>query len=149
MPHYSYITRCESFSAAHRLHSPMMNDQENVAIYGKCNHRNSHGHNYKVEITMRGRIDPTTGMVINIKDLKECMQVVLEQLDHRNLDKDVEYFFTKPSTTENLAVYIWTEFQKAYIAHPIGTLSHARLYRVKICETDSNYVEYMGEGEDD
>jgi 6-pyruvoyltetrahydropterin/6-carboxytetrahydropterin synthase len=104
---------------------------------------------FAVEITMRGRIDPTTGMVINIKDLKECMQVVLENLDHRNLDKDVEYFFTKPSTTENLAVYIWTEFQKAYIAHPIGTMSNARLYRVKICETDSNYVEYMGEGEED
>ncbi|KAI8582689.1 hypothetical protein K450DRAFT_226428 [Umbelopsis ramanniana AG] len=145
MPHYSYITRCESFSAAHRLHSPLMNAEDNLAIYGKCNHPNSHGHNYKVEVTMKGKVDPVTGMVINIKDLKECLQVVMENLDHRNLDKDVEYFFNKPSTTENLAIYIWNEFQKIYMVHANAPVRTARLYRVKIYETDSNHVEYMGE----
>lgn len=98
-----------------------------------------------VEVTMKGKVDPVTGMVINIKDLKECLQVVMENLDHRNLDKDVEYFFNKPSTTENLAIYIWNEFQKVYLSHANAPVHSARLYRVKICETDSNHVEYMGE----
>ena len=98
-----------------------------------------------VEVTMKGKVDPVTGMVINIKDLKECLQVVMENLDHRNLDKDVEYFFSKPSTTENLAIYIWNEFQKVYMSHANAPVCSARLYRVKICETDSNHVEYMGE----
>lgn len=94
---------------------------------------------------MKGKVDPVTGMVINIKDLKECLQVVIENLDHRNLDKDVEYFFSKPSTTENLAIYIWNEFQNVYMSHANAPVCSARLYRVKICETDSNHVEYMGE----
>jgi 6-pyruvoyltetrahydropterin/6-carboxytetrahydropterin synthase len=94
---------------------------------------------------MKGKVDPVTGMVINIKDLKECLQFVLENLDHRNLDKDVEYFFNKPSTTENLAIYIWNEFQKIYMVHANAPVRTARLYRVKICETDNNHVEYMGE----
>jgi 6-pyruvoyltetrahydropterin/6-carboxytetrahydropterin synthase len=94
---------------------------------------------------MKGKVDTMTGMVINIKDLKECMQSIIENLDHRNLDKDVVFFFTKPSTTENLAIYIWNEFQKVYISQSSATLCNARLYRVKISETDSNHVEYMGE----
>jgi 6-pyruvoyltetrahydropterin/6-carboxytetrahydropterin synthase len=98
-----------------------------------------------VEVTMKGKVDPVTGMVINIKDLKECLQIVIENLDHRNLDKDVEFFFSIPSTTENLAIYIWNEFQKLYTSHANAPVCSARLYRVKICETDNNHVEYMGE----
>ncbi|KAF7731647.1 hypothetical protein EC973_008817 [Apophysomyces ossiformis] len=102
----SYITRVESFSAAHRLHSPHLSKEENMLLYGKCNHPNFHGHNYKgtedrrdpvamayvrymtpiVEITLRGRINPLTGMVMNLVDLKECIKLaVMDPLDHKNL----------------------------------------------------------------
>ncbi|CAO3648808.1 unnamed protein product [Cunninghamella blakesleeana] len=82
----SYITRTANFSAAHRLHSPQLTDKENLSIYGKCNHPNFHGHNYKLEITIKGKIDPITGMVMNMVDLKECIKVaVMDPLDHKNL----------------------------------------------------------------
>ncbi|XP_072339185.1 6-pyruvoyl tetrahydrobiopterin synthase isoform X2 [Scyliorhinus torazame] len=87
------VTRVESFSAAHQLHSNCLNAEENKRIYGKCNNPNGHGHNYKVEVTVRGEVNPLTGMVINITELKEHMQeAIIKPLDHKNLDKDVPYF---------------------------------------------------------
>ncbi|XP_033894607.1 6-pyruvoyl tetrahydrobiopterin synthase isoform X2 [Acipenser ruthenus] len=88
-----YVTRVQSFSACHRLHSKALSDEENKRIFGKCNNPNGHGHNYNVEITVRGKIDPATGMVLNITDLKEYIEMaIMEPLDHKNLDKDVPYF---------------------------------------------------------
>ncbi|KAI8370338.1 uncharacterized protein BYT42DRAFT_502022 [Radiomyces spectabilis] len=146
----TYITRTESFSAAHRLHSCHLTDEENALLYGKCNHANFHGHNYKVEITLRGKVDPRTGMVMNLVDLKQCIKLaVLDPLDHRNLDLDVEYFQKQPSTTENLAIFIWSNFQRHYSQNPAWRSSSARLYKVKIHETDNNSVEYMGEEDDE
>lgn len=108
----SYITRTQSFSAAHRLHSPQLSNEENQILYGKCNHPNFHGHNYKgkpenkkyslqkikttfvVEITLKGEINPITGMVMNLVDLKECIKLaVMDPLDHRNLVKHQIIFF--------------------------------------------------------
>ncbi|XP_049518155.1 6-pyruvoyl tetrahydrobiopterin synthase-like isoform X1 [Dermacentor silvarum] len=87
------VTRIESFSASHRLHSPCLSDAENAAIFGKCNNPNGHGHNYKLEVTVTGPVDKDTGMVINITDLKKYIQSeVMDALDHKNLDKDVPYF---------------------------------------------------------
>lgn len=109
----SYITRTQSFSAAHRLHSPQLSNEENQILYGKCNHPNFHGHNYKgksenkkyslqkikttfiVEITLKGEINPITGMVMNLVDLKECIKLaVMDPLDHRNLVKHQIFFFS-------------------------------------------------------
>lgn len=133
-----YVTRVQSFSACHRLHSKALSDEENKRIFGKCNNPNGHGHNYNVEITVRGKIDPATGMVLNITDLKEYIEMaIMEPLDHKNLDKDVPYFADVVSTTENVAVFIWDNLLKF--------LPPNSLYEVKIHETDKNIVVYRGE----
>nr|XP_057917254.1 6-pyruvoyl tetrahydrobiopterin synthase [Doryrhamphus excisus] len=133
-----YITRVQSFSACHRLHSVHLSEEENKEVYGKCNNPNGHGHNYKVEITVRGKIDSITGMVMNLTDLKRSIEeVIMNPLDHKNLDKDVPYFANVASTTENLAVYIWDNMAKA--------IAPSKLYEIKIHETDKNIVIYRGE----
>ncbi|XP_030361206.1 6-pyruvoyl tetrahydrobiopterin synthase isoform X2 [Strigops habroptila] len=87
------VSRAVTFSACHRLHSKSLSNEENLKLFGKCNNPNGHGHNYKVIVTVRGEIDPVSGMVINLTDLKEYMQeAIMEPLDHKNLDKDVPYF---------------------------------------------------------
>ncbi|XP_061667073.1 6-pyruvoyl tetrahydrobiopterin synthase [Syngnathoides biaculeatus] len=133
-----YITRVQSFSACHRLHSIHLTDEDNVKVYGKCNNPHGHGHNYRVEVTVRGKIDNTTGMIMNLTDLKRCIEeVIMIPLDHKNLDKDVPYFTNIASTTENLAVYIWNNMVKA--------IAPNMLYEIKIHETDKNIVIYRGE----
>ncbi|KAI8098881.1 uncharacterized protein BX664DRAFT_256234 [Halteromyces radiatus] len=145
----SYITRTASFSAAHRLHSTHLTEEENAAIYGKCNNPHFHGHNYKVEITVKGKIDPITGMVMNMVDLKACIELaVMDPLDHRNLDIDVEFFKSVPSTVENLAVFIWNNINHHFQKDHAGKSNTAKLYKVKIYETEHNSVEYFGEDDD-
>uniref|UniRef100_A0A1A9W055 6-pyruvoyl tetrahydrobiopterin synthase n=1 Tax=Glossina brevipalpis TaxID=37001 RepID=A0A1A9W055_9MUSC len=125
------LTRKETFSACHRLHSKHLSDEENAEIYGKCNHVNGHGHNYTVEVTVRGPIEKRTGMVMNITELKLAMDaVIFKQLDHKNLDKD-------PSTTENLTVFIWDNVRDK-LKYP------ELLYEVKVYETNKNSVTYRG-----
>ncbi|XP_066991456.2 6-pyruvoyl tetrahydrobiopterin synthase isoform X2 [Anabrus simplex] len=89
----AYLVRREIFSACHRLHSPDLSDEENKATYGKCNNFHGHGHNYIVEVTLRGPVAADTGMVMNINDLKHYMNTaIMDTMDHKNLDKDVPYF---------------------------------------------------------
>ncbi|CAF1010358.1 unnamed protein product [Adineta steineri] len=110
-----YLTRRETFSTAHRLHSSYLSDEDNMRIFDKCNNPNGHGHNYVLEVTVFGHVDARTGMVMNIADLKYLIQEhVLKFVDHKHLDKDVDYFReTKTvSTTENLAVFIWQQINK-------------------------------------
>ncbi|GAB1294182.1 6-pyruvoyl tetrahydrobiopterin synthase [Apodemus speciosus] len=141
---------------------PSLSDEENLKVFGKCNNPNGHGHNYKVVVTVHGEIDPVTGMVMNLTDLKEYMETedqqiilqgrnieddyhyrpslneaIMKPLDHKNLDLDVPYFADVVSTTENVAVYIWENLQKLL---PVGAL-----YKVKVYETDNNIVVYKGE----
>ncbi|KAG9267758.1 6-pyruvoyl tetrahydrobiopterin synthase [Astyanax mexicanus] len=133
-----FITRVQSFSACHRLHSKSLTDEENKRIFGKCNNPNGHGHNYKVEVTVRGKIDRNTGMVMNLTDLKQYIEeAIMKPLDHKNLDLDVPYFANVVSTTENLAVYIWDNMVKL--------LPPNMLYEIKVYETDKNIVIYRGE----
>ncbi|XP_018616995.1 6-pyruvoyl tetrahydrobiopterin synthase isoform X1 [Scleropages formosus] len=133
-----YITRVQSFSACHRLHSKSLSEEENKEVYGKCNNPNGHGHNYKVEVTVRGKIDPITGMVMNLTDLKRHIEeAIMIPLDHKNLDKDVPHFENVASTTENLAVFIWDSLAKL--------LPPNLLYEIKIHETEKNIVVYRGE----
>ncbi|XP_066560809.1 6-pyruvoyl tetrahydrobiopterin synthase [Amia ocellicauda] len=134
----AYITRVQSFSACHRLHSKALSNEENKIIFGKCNNPNGHGHNYKAEITVRGKIDPVTGMVMNLCDLKQHIEdAIMKPLDHKNLDKDVPYFADVVSTTENVAVFIWDSLVKL--------LPPDMLFEVKIHETEKNIVVYRGE----
>ena len=132
-----YITRKESFSASHRLHSLKLSDEENRSIFGKCNNKNGHGHNYTVKVTIRGPVDPITGMVMNLTDLKKHMGSVLQPLDHKNLDLDVPFFADTCSTAENVAVYIWNNLTQL--------LPEGFLYEVKVNETDKNSARYRGE----
>ncbi|XP_060794908.1 6-pyruvoyl tetrahydrobiopterin synthase [Neoarius graeffei] len=135
---FCYITRVQSFSASHRLHSKSLSDEENKRIFGKCNNPNGHGHNYRVEVTVRGKIDPNTGMVMNLTDLKQYIEEgIMKPLDHKNLDLDVPYFANTISTTENLAVCIWDNM--------IKLLPSNLLYEIKVHETDNNIVVYRGE----
>lgn len=116
-----------------------MNDAENLLTYGKCNNPNGHGHNYTVEVTLYGPIDPKTGMVENLTNLKDYMEkVIMNVMDHKSLDKDVPYFETRPSTTENVAIFIWTQMKKIMKKPDL-------LYEVKIYETDNNIVYYRGD----
>ncbi|XP_004856645.2 6-pyruvoyl tetrahydrobiopterin synthase isoform X3 [Heterocephalus glaber] len=132
------VSRLISFSASHRLHSKSLSNEENLKLFGKCNNPNGHGHNYKVVVTVHGEIDPVTGMVMNLTDLKKYMEeAIIKPLDHKNLDLDVPYFADVVSTTENVAVYIWENLQKFL---PVGVL-----YKVKVYETDNNIVIYKGE----
>eukprot|EP01097_Dermamoeba_algensis_P001883 TRINITY_DN1731_c0_g1_i1.p1 TRINITY_DN1731_c0_g1~~TRINITY_DN1731_c0_g1_i1.p1 ORF type:complete len:167 (+),score=9.74 TRINITY_DN1731_c0_g1_i1:67-501(+) len=136
------LTRRETLSACHRLHNPNISDEENRQIFGKCNNVNGHGHNYAIEVSVRGHIDPRTGMVMNLTDLKQAInRAILEPLDHKNIDKDVPYFRTHISTTENLAVFAWEELLKT-LPDP------GLLYEVKIWETDKNIISYRGQGSD-
>ncbi|XP_046888291.1 6-pyruvoyl tetrahydrobiopterin synthase [Hypomesus transpacificus] len=133
-----YITRVQSFSACHRLHSKCLSDEDNKRVFGKCNNPNGHGHNYKVEVTVRGKIDRHTGMVMNLTDLKKYIEeVIMIPLDHKNLDRDVPYFSDVVSTTENVAVFIWDSL--------CTVIPDGLLYEVKIHETDKNIVVYRGE----
>ncbi|XP_055385641.1 6-pyruvoyl tetrahydrobiopterin synthase [Condylostylus longicornis] len=133
------LTRKEIFSACHRLHSPHLSNEENAEIFGKCNNLNGHGHNYVVEVSVRGPIDMRTGMVMNITELKEAMKIVIfENLDHKNLDKDVPFFKSVPSTTENVAIFIWDNLKKVLKQPEL-------LFQVKIHETNNNIVSYRGQ----
>ncbi|OXA58381.1 6-pyruvoyl tetrahydrobiopterin synthase [Folsomia candida] len=137
----AYLTRRECFSACHRLHSEQLSTEQNLEIYSKCNNPNGHGHNYVVEVTVKGPIDPIIGMVINISDLKIVMnKAIMETLDHKNIDKDVPFFATtkRVSTTENIAMFVWDEL-KRHLSNP------SILYEVKIWETEKNIVVYRGE----
>eukprot|EP01124_Arcella_intermedia_P025661 TRINITY_DN4636_c0_g1_i1.p1 TRINITY_DN4636_c0_g1~~TRINITY_DN4636_c0_g1_i1.p1 ORF type:complete len:138 (+),score=16.30 TRINITY_DN4636_c0_g1_i1:26-439(+) len=132
------LTRKEAISASHRLHNPLLSEKENETIFGKCNNANGHGHNYVVCVSVRGSIDERTGMVINLVDLKSCIQkAVVEPLDHKNLDLDVPGLKGTITTTENLAIFIWNSLANVL---PDPSL----LYQVKIKETDKNSVIYRG-----
>ncbi|NXX32555.1 PTPS synthase, partial [Nicator chloris] len=134
------LSRSVTFSACHRLHSKSLSDEENLKLFGKCNNPNGHGHNYKgyQSPVFPLQIDPVSGMVMNLTDLKEYMQeAIMEPLDHKNLDKDVPYFSEVVSTTENVAVFIWDNLQKL--------LPQGILYKVEVHETEQNVVVYKGE----
>lgn len=119
--------------------SSLLNVKENQETYGKCNNVYGHGHNYTVEVTVRGPIHPLTGMVMNLKELKDCIQkVVIDQMDHKNIDEQIDHFKNTVSTTENLAVYIFEEMKKQM---PNPEL----LFEVKIHETDKNCMTFRGE----
>lgn len=134
-----YLSRTEQFSACHRLHSKALSDEENVKVFGKCNRAHGHGHNYKVEVTLRGHVDEATGMVINLVDLKHYMNTaIMDQMDHRNIDAEVSPFKEGVvSTVENISIFIWEELEKL--------LDAGLLYEVRVNETEKNVAIYRGE----
>ncbi len=133
------ITRRETFNAAHRLFRPDWDDQKNLEVFGKCSNPNWHGHNYTLYVTVEGDVSPETGFVLNLKALSKIIGTfVLEKLDHKNINTEVDFMQGKLASTENLAIGIWEQ-----IEGPIMDMN-ARLYCVKVVETEKNFVEYFG-----
>ena len=135
----AHLTRRYLFSASHRLHSAEMSAQENAATYGKCNNPYGHGHNYALEVTVSGPVDPATGMVCNLVDLDQCVErEVLSRYNLENLNVLQEFAVTVP-TTENLCIQIFEILQRAF--------AHGHLERVRLEETMMNSFEYAGANE--
>src|SRR5215471_3932693 len=133
-----YLTRKAEFSASHYYHNPRLSPEENQRLFGKTNNPNGHGHNYTVEVTVTGEVDPRSGFVVDLKDLKEILnREVMDVLDHRFLNKEVAEFAHAIPTTENIAMWIWQRLQ--------GKLKVARLHRVRLYETVDLFVDYYGE----
>lgn len=133
-----YLTRKAEFSASHFYHNPEFTPEENRRLFGKCNNPNGHGHNYTVEVTVKGEIDPRSGFVVDLKQLKEILErEVLSVLDHRFLNKEVPEFTRAIPTTENLAINIWQRLQPK--------LAIAKLHRVRLYETPDLFVDFYGE----
>lgn len=138
-----YITRRAEFSASHRLHDPSLTAEENRRLFRECNWEGGHGHNYLLEVTIAGPVDPRSGMVLNLKDLKEAIRTrILEKCDHRNLDRDVDFLRGVVTTSENLCVAFWRELEDELR----GKLGPARLHRIRLRETRDNVVDYYGPG---
>lgn len=130
-------TRLVKFNAGHRVYNPAWTDEKNHATFGKCNNPNFHGHNYTLEITVEGSVDPDTGYVMDLGTLKEIAERELVQhLDHKNLNLDVPFMAGTIPTTENLVLACWR------VLAP--TVAPQRLVRLKLWETDNHYVEYDG-----
>jgi 6-pyruvoyltetrahydropterin/6-carboxytetrahydropterin synthase len=131
----AYLTRAAEISAAHRLASAALSDDENRRTYGKCANPNGHGHNYRIEVTVRGRIDARTGTVIDLALLDRVIdEQVVARLDHRHLDLDVPQFRDRVSTGENIALVVWNLLEPA--------LPEGLLWRVRVVETSNNSFEY-------
>lgn len=135
------ITRRLHFSAAHRLSRDDWSESRNREVFGLCSNPNWHGHNYELDVTVEGRVDPATGYVLDLKVLRDLVdERVIRDLDHRNLNLDVPWLQGVNPTTENLVVAIWNRLAPAL---PPG----ARLARLVLYETPRNFVEYTGETE--
>jgi 6-pyruvoyltetrahydropterin/6-carboxytetrahydropterin synthase len=128
------------FAASHRLHSRHLTEEENCRVFGKCNNPYGHGHNYVLEVSLSGEVDPATGMIANLGDLDTFVErQVLEDFDHKSLNEDVPAFREKVPTTENLCIEI---FQR------LKTFPNAKLERIRVQETGNNSFEYAGENQE-
>jgi 6-pyruvoyltetrahydropterin/6-carboxytetrahydropterin synthase len=133
-----YLTRRSSFSASHRLWSEYLSDEENLALYEKCANPNGHGHNYVLEVTVRGTPHPQTGMVLNLTELKDIInKQVVDWVDHKHLNYDVPWLEGSIPTTEVLVVKFWQRLEHAF--------SKGLLHEVKLFETEHNSASYRGE----
>lgn len=131
------VTRRVHFNAAHRLHNPARSEEWNREVFGLCNNPNYHGHNYEMDVTVEGEIDPETGYVMDIAKLKLLVEThVISRLDHRNLNLDVPWFRDRTPSAENIAVVCWEELSRV--------LPKGLSLRVRLWETPRNYVEYQG-----
>jgi len=134
-----YITRRETFNAAHRLRREDWSVTKNEEVFGKCSNKNWHGHNFELFVTVKGIPSQETGFVMNLKDLGEIIKEnVIEKIDHKNINLDVPFMKGKMSSTENLAIGIWEQMENLIKA------KGGQLVKIKLVETENNFVEYFG-----
>lgn len=132
-----YITRRLEFCASHRLFNPKFSDQKNEETFGLCNNPNGHGHNYILEVTVKGDIDPETGMVLDLKTLKKLInREIVDKVDHKNFNMDVDFMEDIIPTAENIAIKFWDILE--------SKIDNGTLYELKLYESERNYVVYRG-----
>jgi 6-pyruvoyltetrahydropterin/6-carboxytetrahydropterin synthase len=132
------VTRRLNFNAAHRLHNPLLSEAENRELFGLCNNPNWHGHNYRLDVSVRGEIEDRTGYVIDLKVLRQIVEEqLIDRMDHKNLNVDVEFMQGINPTAENIVVACWRVLAPA--------VAPGRLVKLRLWETDNNYVEYDGQ----
>ena len=135
-----YITRRERFNSAHKLFREDWSEEKNLEIFGKCSNPNWHGHNYELFVTVKGEINPETGFVIDLKELKSIINsYVTSELDHKNINLDVSFMRGKMASTEVLALTIFDRL-RTHVED-----QGAKLHSVKLFETENNFVEYFGD----
>jgi 6-pyruvoyltetrahydropterin/6-carboxytetrahydropterin synthase len=137
-----YVSRKEHFNAAHKLYNPKWSKEKNIEVFGPCANENWHGHNFDLIVTVKGEPDPDTGFVIDLKKLSNLIKdEILEKVDHRNFNVDVDFMEGKMPSCENITMEFWK-----ILAPKIKAISsRAALHSLKLYETPRNYVEYFGE----
>jgi 6-pyruvoyltetrahydropterin/6-carboxytetrahydropterin synthase len=131
------VTRRVRFNAAHRVHNPVLSDEENARLFGKCNNPNWHGHNYTLDVSVEGETDPKTGYVFDLAKLKQVVEREISSVvDHRNFNLDVPFMKDIIPTSENIIIAFWKILQPK--------IAPAKLKRLVLWETENNYVEYEG-----
>jgi 6-pyruvoyltetrahydropterin/6-carboxytetrahydropterin synthase len=136
--HMVFVTRKATFSAAHRLFNPTFTDEQNEAVFDKCNNILGHGHNYVLEVTVKGVPDPETGYVIDLKELKRILDLrVVDLVDHKHLNYDVEFLQGVIPTVENLCIAFWQQLEHH--------LPSGELHRIRVYESEANLADYYGE----
>lgn len=142
-PAMVHLTRSIEFSAAHRLHSEQLSDEENRRVYGKCNNLNGHGHNYVAEVTVRGEPDRRTGIVVDLGKFDALLDAEIDaRFDHKHLNLDTAFFKDVPATAENIAIVIWDLLEKEIgVCREGGGVA---LHRVRLIETARSWFDYYG-----
>ena len=134
-----HISRRELFCAAHMLRNENWDDKKNLEVFGKCSNPNWHGHNFELFVTVKGEVNPLTGFVINLKELSNLIEKkVIQKIDHKNINLDVDFMAGKMASTEVLAIAIWEQLEAGVLE--LGGILHC----VKLQETENNFVEYYG-----
>lgn len=134
-----YLTRKIEFAAAHFYNNPAWSPEENLRVFGKCANVNGHGHNYVLEVTVAGTPDPMTGMMLDLKELKEILErEIMQRMDHRHLNHEVPELAGKIPTTENVAATIWNLLQPK--------ITKGKLHRVRLYESPDLFVDCFGDG---
>ncbi len=132
-----YITKRLDFSASHRIHNPELSDETNAELFGKCNNPNGHGHNYILEVTVKGEINPKLGYLMDLKKLKSLiMSDIIEKVDHKNLNHDVDFLRGIIPSSENLCLAFWKILKES--------ITEAELHEIKLYETPNSFVYYRG-----
>lgn len=136
-----YITRKEHFNAAHKLFNPNWSEEKNNEVFGPCANKNWHGHNFELFVTVKGTPDPETGFVVDLKHLSKLIKVeVVDKLDHKNINLDVDFMEGKMASCEILVIEIWKILEEK-----LKDITDSKLHCIKLVETINNYVEYYGE----
>lgn len=133
-----YITKKLDFSAAHRVYNPNFTDEENANYFGRCNNPNGHGHNYELEVTIKGEVNPETGYLMDLKELKSIInREIIDKVDHKFLNYDVDFLQGIIPSSENLCIAFWNILKKA--------ITQAELHEIKLYESKTSSVTYRGE----